>query len=189
MQPVQALRRTSRSAFTLAESLIASVVLAISVVAVSGAIIASQQQTAAQEEDSTALSLARQLMEEISSLPLNPTDATAGFPTVTDRSLFDSIYDFNAYTDKLGVPIYRSANANDVAAFTSATPTVTVITSGTPTLATQEYLRSVAVSYPTSLFGQAISSGEFAVITVTVRGGKGTKVTISRIVARNTVNK
>lgn len=189
MEPVQPTRRTNRGAFTLAESLVASVVLAISVVAVSGAIISSQQQTAAQEDGSTALALGRQLMEEIASLPLNPSDATAGWSSVTNRSLYDSIYDFNGYTDKLSVPIHRTANTSGIGTFSSATPTVTVITSGTPTLAAQEYLRSASVSYPTSMFGQAVTSGDFAIITVTVRGGKGNRVTLSRIVARNTVSR
>jgi len=47
--------------FTLAETLIASVVLAVSVVAVSGAIIASQQQTTVSQEDMIAISLAPDL--------------------------------------------------------------------------------------------------------------------------------
>jgi hypothetical protein len=164
------------------------VVLAICVVAVSGAIIASQQQIAAQEEDSTAITLGRQLMEEITALPLTPTDATAGWPTVTDRTLYDSLIDFNGYTDKTTVALRRTNNTGSIS-FSTAVPSVTAITSGTPTLAAQDYLRTVSVTYPTSIFGTTVTSGEFAVITVTVTGGKGNKAKLSKLMAHNTITR
>jgi hypothetical protein len=168
---------------------VASVVLAVAVVGVSGAIVASQQQINAQEEDSVAVELGRQLMEDIASLPVNPSDATAGWPTVTNRSLYDSVIDYNNYQEVISVPIRRSVTASDAGTFSTAAPPATVYTGALPALNPQQFSRKVSVTYPTSIFGQTVASGEFAVITVTVQGGGGTNVQLSRIVGNNTVNR
>ncbi|HVT88407.1 MAG TPA: type II secretion system protein [Tepidisphaeraceae bacterium] len=183
------IKSTKRRAFTLAESLAATIVLALAVVGVSGAIIASQQQIHAQEEDSVAAGLARQLMEDIAVLPINTSDATTGWPTTTDRTLYDSVIDYNGYTEVVSIPIHRSVTVADTGTFSSASPSSTAITSGTPTLGAQQYSRVVSVTYPTSIFGQTVSAGEFAVIGVTVKGSSGVTVSLSRIVARNTVSR
>lgn len=187
-------RPTSRAGFTLAESLIASVVLAVAVVAVSGSIIASQQQTLASEGDSFAVSLGKQLIEEIASTPLNYADATAGFPTVTDRTTYDSAYDFNGYTDRVTNAVHHTSDLTETGTFSTATPSVTVVTSGTPTPAAEEYVRTVTVSYPSSIFGKTVAAsdfaaGDFALVKVNVKGGKGANVTLSRILSKTTVTR
>lgn len=178
-----------RRAFTLAESLVASVVLAVAVMGVSSAIVAAQYQLDSQEEDSTAIVMARQLMEHAASLPLTSSDATAGWPTVTSTTSYDTIRDYNGYKDTVRVPIYRSSTLADVGTFSTASPSVTAITGSEPTLARQAYIRHVTVTYPTSIFGTTVTAGDFAVVKVTVRGGGGNGVTLTRIVARNTVQR
>lgn len=181
-------------AFTLAESLIASVVLAIAVVAVSEAIVSSQQQTTFSEDDSLAVAMAKQLMEQTASLPLTLPDGTAGWPTVTNTSSYDTINDFNGYTDKVSDAVYRSNQLSAAGTFSSAGLTVTPLTSGAVTPAAGEYVRTVSVTYPTSIYGKSVlsgdfSSGDFAIVTVNVKGSAGTSVTISRILAKTTVSR
>lgn len=196
-RPAPALSRHSSfsSAFTLAESLVASVVLAVAVVTVSGAIVCSQQQTMMQEEDSAAVMLARQLMEEIESTPLVLADGTtgqSGWPGVTDRSLYDTGGDFNGYTDIASVSVQRGSSSESVAVAGTATPTVSVVTPGTtpPALSPQQYRRSVSVSYPSSAFGVAVNSGDFAVVSVSVQGGSASaNVKLSRLMTRTTMTR
>lgn len=180
------LRRNSRShGFTLAESLIASVVLAVAVVAVSGAIVASQSQTSAHEQDIVAVSLARQLMEEIVARPLANPDTTSGFPTITDRSTYDAVNDFSGYTDTVSFPVQRSSTLAS-ATFSSALPTATVITAVNPNihLNPQQYSRIVTITYPTSPFGASVTAGDFAVVKVNVQGAGTGSAVISRVVAK-----
>ena len=92
--------------FTLAESLIASVVLAIAVVAISGTLAASYQQSNARGDTTTALSLAQQLMEEIAAKPVALAPGQTNKPGwshgQTDRRLYDTIDDYNGYADLSG---------------------------------------------------------------------------------------
>jgi prepilin-type N-terminal cleavage/methylation domain-containing protein len=178
-----------RRGFTVAESLIASVVLAIAVVAVAGAIIAAQNQTAIQESSGIAVSMARELMEEICSRPFTLPDATPGWKGgVTNRSLYDTIDDYNGYTDTVNAYVARSTG-DSVGTFSSALPPSTVITGGqAPTPTGQLYTRSVTVTYPTTVFSATDASGDFAIVTVTVAGFGGTQVKLTRLIgtANNT---
>jgi len=92
-----------RRGFTLAESLIASVVLAVSVVGIMGPLSATYQQTRNQEESRIAVSLGRQLLDEISSKPfVDPSDfSTTLGPEAdeTSRAAFDNIDDYHGYHD------------------------------------------------------------------------------------------
>jgi prepilin-type N-terminal cleavage/methylation domain-containing protein len=182
-----------RSGFTLAESLIASVVLAVAVVGVSGAMMASYQQSAASESDSIAISLGKSLMEEIASRPLSLPDATAGWPSVTDRTIYDTISDFNGYTDKVSAAVSHTSTLS-AGTFSGALPSVTAVTDGSTSLSPEQYLRSVSVTYPTSLFGKSVSggdfaSGDFALVKVTVTGSDGASLTLSRLISNVTVSR
>src|SRR4051794_35772886 len=64
--------RQRTSGFTLAECLIASVVLAIAVLGLCGALAAATRQTEALEVETRCMALAKQLMEEIASRPFDP---------------------------------------------------------------------------------------------------------------------
>jgi type II secretory pathway pseudopilin PulG len=91
------------SGFTLAESLIAAVVLAISVLAVGGVLAAASQQSSDSQEQLTAVSLARELMEEIAAKPLaDPLTGAVGpgsEASDSTRRLFNNIGDYAGYTD------------------------------------------------------------------------------------------
>src|SRR5687768_11667687 len=96
-------QRARRRGFTLAESLIASVVLAAAVVGIAGSLSASYQQSNVRGNLNTALILAQQLMEEIASRPIDPPSGTTDQPGwsggQTDRTQYDTVDDYNGYTD------------------------------------------------------------------------------------------
>src|SRR3954464_11616343 len=80
-----------RRGYTLAESLIASVVLAASVIGISGVLGASYQNSTGYRYTTTALGLAQELMEEISSKPTVLASGVTnkpGWPTQTDRTKY-----------------------------------------------------------------------------------------------------
>jgi Tfp pilus assembly protein PilV len=168
-------------------------VLAVAVVGVSGAMMASYQQSATSESDSIAVSLGKSLMEEIASRPLSLPDATAGWPTVTDRTTYDTINDFNGYTDKVTASVARTSTLS-AGTFSGALPSVTAVTDGSTSLSPAQYLRSVSVTYPISLFGKSVSagdfaSGDFALVKVTVTGSDGASLTLSRLISNVTVTR
>jgi prepilin-type N-terminal cleavage/methylation domain-containing protein len=183
-------RAHRRGGFTLAESLIASVVLAIAVVAVSGSILASQSQNTTQFEDTMALNLARELMEEIAAVPLSTADASS-WPSVTDRTQYDRVNDFNGYSDIVKIPLrLSSSNVSGSVSLSSARPSVTVVTSGSPTLSAEQYRRTVSISYPTTpVSGATVAAGDFAIVTVTVQSANGNAVTLPRLFTRTTVKR
>ena len=180
-----------RSAFTLAEALVASVVLVVAVTGASTAIISSQQETSVQQQGTVSVALARQLMEEIASRPLLLPDGTAVWPTVTNRSSYDTINDYNGYTDVISAPIYHTNSASTTANFSSALPSVTVATGGASSvsLSANQYVRTVSVSYPTSIFGKTVTAGDFAIISVTVHGLNDAGVTLSRVMGKVSITR
>jgi prepilin-type N-terminal cleavage/methylation domain-containing protein len=183
--------RRNRGGFTLAESMIASVVLAIAVVAVSGAIVASQAQNTTQIEDTIALNLARQLMEEIVAVPLATADSSC-WPNLTDRSQYDRVNDLAGYTDIVKVPLRRGSGSGLAGTIDldSARPSVTVVTSGNPTLSSEKYKRQVTITYPTTPFaGATVTAGDFALVKVTVTGPEGNVVTLTRLIGNSTVTR
>lgn len=146
-----------RRAFSVAEALSASVILAVAVVGIAGPLGAASNQSQQVRENGIALTLARQLIEEMSSKPLNDAGGVCHLgPEVgageTSRSRFDSIDDYHDYsdrTDSLGTlagqaAIIRGDGSGGV------------------------YQRQVRVEYRTTASGQAASSGPFALATVTV---------------------
>ena len=154
--------------FTLAESLTASVVLAAAVIGISGALSASYQQSASHEDSATALDLGRELMEEISSKPFSVTGTNAsGWPTETNRANYDTIDDFNGYTDTS-------------TAMKLADGTTVDVTSG------ETFTRSVTVvqGLPAGLSG---SANDFATVTVTVTMPGNKTVTLTQLCTNATV--
>src|SRR4051812_20858022 len=74
--PIQVINRLknvrSPRAFTLIECMIASVVLALAVLGVSGALSVSTQQSDITDVNARSLSLAQEVMEQVSSVPFDP---------------------------------------------------------------------------------------------------------------------
>jgi Tfp pilus assembly protein PilV len=161
-------RDRRHSAFTLAEALIASVVLAISVVGIAAALACSSQQSLATDETAVTTALGKQLLEEIAAKPFPIAGVTTnpGWSAGNrDRSTYDDAADYNGYTDTTPITTLAGATINP----------------GGP------YARSVA-------FVQRVNpsdtpgNGDFGLITVSVTGPSGTTTLFSRIVTNvNTV--
>lgn len=164
----------ARRGFTLAESLIASVVLAASVVGIAGSLAASHQQTEALEQRAQAVSLARQLIEEIAAKPFDDPDGTAAAlgpdtgETTGGAEHYDNIDDYDGY--------------RDVSSPSSPTPTVQVSSTTTSSSSSSDsYTRSVSVRYRTSINGTSASYGPFALVTVQVTAPNGTTASLSQL--------
>src|SRR4051812_19233419 len=92
-------QRRMRRGFTLAEALIASVFLAIAVLGVSGTLTAASQEAQNLSNTANCQSLARELIEEISSKSYT-TQPNAGYLAGgLNRANYDDIADYKSYTD------------------------------------------------------------------------------------------
>ena len=161
--------RNNLRAFTLAESLIASVVLAAAVIGIAGSLSASYQQSEFQEDSATALDLARELMEDVSAMPFDPPGGTnaAGWPTVTDRTKYDTIDDYNNYQDVSDATKLFNGTTKDVANAGGFTRTVGVV-----------------YGVPAGLTG---NTNDFAMVSVTVQAPNGRSVKLQQLCTRVTV--
>lgn len=160
---------TTNRGFTLAESLIAAAVLAITAVAVIGPISASYQQTQFSEEASTATELAQQLLDEISAKPLaDPTDSSRVLGPEIDesgRAAFDNVDDYHGYSD-------TTANLR-------ALDGSVIDWKGRGT-----YQRSVQVEYRLEPAGSPVLAGDFALATIRVTAPSGQVFKIHRLFSR-----
>ncbi len=151
--------RPDRRGFTLAESLIASVVLAMAVVAVGGSLSAAYQQSQTVDRSARCLAYARDLIEEILARPyVDPNSgATSQGPdplTEPNRNFFDNIGDYNGYL----------ATFNPGDGF--------------------RYTVGAAVAYRSTPGGVAAPTGDFALVTVTTSVPGAPSVTLCRLVSR-----
>jgi Tfp pilus assembly protein PilV len=106
--PARDLRRICcRRGFTLIEGLIATVILAFSVVSVSAMLSAAHQQSDLLESRSRASNLALSLLEEIRARPFDPPNALSnGFANGNStRSTYDDLTDYQGYTATVQVPV------------------------------------------------------------------------------------
>lgn len=163
---IEARQQPRRRAFTLAESLIASVILAAAVLAIGETLNASAQHAAASQQQATAISLARQLLEEIAAKPFDDPDSDES--GTIPRSAFDDVHDYAGYTDFSDALAPLGGSAVNVGGGTRFTRTVTI----------QAQKPSLATPAPTN---------DFALVTVAVTtpGGKGVK--LSKLMTRTTV--
>ena len=162
---------TARPGFTLAEGLLASMILAIVSASAVLPFLAGSQQVSAAAELEQATAYGQALMEEILARPFSDPDgspAVAGPETgESSRNLFDNIDDFHGYTES-AVSIRNFQNAAITA------PSATGL------------WRSVTVQYVTfpGLAQQAGDVNSLARIEVRVYRGTALLVTLDRIVAR-----
>lgn len=103
--------RFRRAAFTLAETLIASIVLAIVAASAILPFVAGAQQLNAATEFEFAASFGEELMEEIIARPFHAPHEDGPTPgpeaTETDRRFYDSVDDFDGYSElKTGTQSY-----------------------------------------------------------------------------------
>ncbi|HEX8521792.1 MAG TPA: hypothetical protein VF669_06005 [Tepidisphaeraceae bacterium] len=163
-------RRGRCRGFSLVEALMASVVLAAAVIGIGATLGATYKQTTVTEESGIALDLGRSLMEEVSAKPFEITSGTnaAGWPSVTNRTLYDTIDDFNGYTDTSDSIKTWNNSTVDVGNGKTYTRTVTVTSNAKPP-------------------GLTGNSSDFYLVMVTVTAPTGEQYSISQLCTRTTV--
>jgi prepilin-type N-terminal cleavage/methylation domain-containing protein len=170
INPAVLLRRQlpGRRGFTLAECLIASVVLAVTVLGICGALTAAAHQTEAMEVDARAVSIAREMMEQIAARPFDPPasgDQPGWLSGNHSTNTFDNIADYNGLTQDSTAPV-------------DATHLADAIT----------YQTGIAVEFRSSPSGPVAPGGDFALITVSVTpSSHGDPVLLQRLAARYTL--
>lgn len=105
MAEMSAPRRRHRGGFTVAESMIAVLVLSITVAALSQAVVSGQMQGYAALHQERASMLAEELMERILALPYHdPQGAETAGPDDGEGSadLFDNMDDYDGFTEEAG---------------------------------------------------------------------------------------
>ena len=169
-----AVANVPRRGFTLAESLVASVVLAVAVVAIAGTLTASYQSINAGAGTSEAVAMARQLIEEISAkpfaVPATETDNSGCSGGNNDRRSYDTIDDYHGFAD------------TSAAIETLDGDTLSVGRAGAGT-----FTRSVAITPGVRPTGHTAPAADFALITVTVTKPNGEAVKVSQVVTRSVI--
>lgn len=133
---------TRHRGFTLTESLIASVVLAVSVIGVAGALSVSYQNSEGLDQTGVATTLARQFLEQITALPYTDDDPSSEYRSIAD-------YHDRPFTDATPGLTSRSGVALDVGGY-------------------DVYTRQVTVEYRLAPDGTAVSWSELALVTVAI---------------------
>lgn len=169
--------------------MLASVTLAIAVIAIGSSLSSSVGQSAAVEQDATSVLLARQLMEEIAAKPFrDPTNGTvttntaalanaaaaaaaAGMSSVPARASYDDVGDYHGYTDTID-------DSHPIRSLQGGTASVTN---------NRRYTRSVTVQFRATPSGTAATTGDFALVTVTVTAPGGRTVSICRVATNTTL--
>jgi prepilin-type N-terminal cleavage/methylation domain-containing protein len=165
--------RSRRAGFTLVESLIASVVLAVAVVGISGTLASSYQQSKDQVSSAEATQLARQLMEEISGKPFEVPQGSANNAVGwsggnRNRATYDDVQDYHGFTD--------------------TSTSITTLGGATQSFGTAgPYTRSVTVTAGPVPVGHTAPAADFKRVTVTVTRPRGTPVVISKYFTRATL--
>jgi prepilin-type N-terminal cleavage/methylation domain-containing protein len=165
-------RTARRRAFTLVESLLAAVVLAILAFGVATAISASYKTTITLNQTATAVALGRELLEEITGKPLLDPSSGTTTPAATRlaaaRSTFTGAGNYNLYTD-------------------SGSALATLGGSTVNTTNGQSFTRTVSVASGAKPSTDTLSpSTDFALVTVTVTTPMGQSVKLQRVVANYT---
>jgi prepilin-type N-terminal cleavage/methylation domain-containing protein len=152
--------------FTLAEALIASVILAIAVVGISTTLMASARQTQQLGAMSTSQGLARELLEEVTSRSFT-TQPAAGYPVqhdATKRSQYDDLGDYDGYTDNTTAGI-KTLQGDLVSLNDGAT-----------------YTRSVSVTYGAcpGACSESPQPQDCCTVTITVTSDRGPTVVLQK---------
>lgn len=155
---------TARRAFTIAECLIACVVLGVAVSGLAVALAAAHQAAAFADERGDMVLAAKGLMEEVAARPFVPpalSDKPGWSLGQTDRTQYDDVFDFDGYEDVLPMADLSRARVNEPAS-------------------TPGYRRSVRVQ-PRSDPATAValkSAAAFAYVEVTVQSPSGDRLVL-----------
>jgi Tfp pilus assembly protein PilV len=153
--------------FTLAEGMIASVVLALAAAAMAGGMVASQQQSSSSRQDLKAVALGRELMEEVVARPFAQplSDAvTMGHSSGDVRTNYTYISDYDGYTDTTAD--LKDQEGNSIP------------------LSGQAYTRRVSVQYISPAYTGAPAGTDCALVTVTVTEPIGRTISLARLATR-----
>ena len=167
-------RPRRRAAFTLVESLIASVVLAVAVVGISGTLAATYQQSRSQVAAAEATQLGRQLMEEISAKPFavppgSANNAAGWSAGNANRATYDDVSDYHGYNDV-------STNLRTLGGATQSFGTA------------GPYARSVAVANgPVPVGHVSANPADFKRVTVTVTRPNGDPIVLTKFFTNATL--
>jgi hypothetical protein len=148
--------------------MIAVTILGAAVIGIVSPLCASHVEVDARAQTNASLSLARQLLEEIGAKPYLGTDGLihngpdAG---MTTRAAYTSQGNYNGYSDSTS-----SLTMLDGTSVSLGLPVV--------------YRRSVGVQYLSSRTGTASSTGDYALITVTVSATNLPTVSLSRMTTK-----
>jgi Tfp pilus assembly protein PilV len=137
--------------------MIASVILAVAAVGIASMLLSAQQQQLTLQENSTAVLLARQLMEEISSKPFGQSTPIVARTAITYAN------QYNGYTD--------TTSAISTLSGVSLSP-------GDGRL----YTRNVTVASVTAPTGSLAPPGDLQLVTVTVTTPSGQTVALRRLI-------
>ena len=150
--------RSVRRGYTLVEAMLASALLSVSVVAVSGAISASYAQEEFARHRRNALQGGTQLLDEIAALQME-----SAIPTEK------SVVMYNAFEDQAMTGESGSIMSGDAVSPPMNTPD------------SMKSTRRVAIKRMTSLHGTESATGDFAIVNVTVDNGNQA-ITLKRLV-------
>jgi prepilin-type N-terminal cleavage/methylation domain-containing protein len=153
-----------RKGFTLAECMIACLVLGIALTGLAVALSAAHQSAAVADERGDMLQAARELVEEIAARPfLSPitSDKPGWSMGQTDRRQYDDVFDFAGYSDLVPIEDLASSVVNPPSTLPGYRRTVTLQMRSDP--ATPTVLKS---------------SAAFAYVEVTVTGPSGDTLTL-----------
>lgn len=164
--------RIVRRGYTLVEAMIASALLSVSVLAISGAISASYAQDEYAREKREALSSSSQLLEEVTSLPIDA--ATAGDA---------SIMNYSNYTDEAAINELTTVVTTSTQVV--AATTFSAVEEGAPT--PKKAKRKITVKRRVSPTGAESATGDFAIVGVAVQQGDH-EVQVSRLVTAAEAN-
>src|SRR4051812_39517922 len=176
------------SGFTLAEALIASVILAVAVVGLAGVMGATSSGSRATDADANALGVARRLMEEILGRPFDPPAAGDHVGWKNGNRLsdtYDDIADYDGYFDDVGLamPAELGSGGGGVGGSTLGSgSTIDGSASGGNLI----FHRTVHFTRSATPGGVAAPDGDFGMITVTVTPDPagGGPVVLHRLVSR-----
>jgi Tfp pilus assembly protein PilV len=166
LRPMRVVRRSrhgpearvtwKRSGFLLIEAMIASVILAVAAMGIVSLLLSAKEQQTAIQENSTAVLLAKQLMEEIIAKPFGSSTPTVARASITYAN------QYNGYQD--------STTAMSTLSGESVTPGDGEV-----------FSRKVTITNAPTPTGSGAPTSDLQLVTVTVTTPSNQTVTLSRL--------
>lgn len=165
-------RKRARRGYTLAECMVASVLLAMSTASLSGVMAASYQHDRATAQSIQSVQSGQRLLEEVIAMPV--TASSGSTATIMSYNGYVDVIDQNQSTST----IQQLDSTSSTSARTAPT---TSIKTANQAIGPNQVKRAVTVKRYATLNGQESSTGDFIVVTVTVTRADGKVNTIKRL--------